>query len=174
MTFAAPLLPYITAGSALLSGFTQMQQASYQAAVANSNADLMAQQAQRETFAANQDIADQDADARAQVAALVSQMSASGINANSGSMLARSVSAESLAVRDRERLALKRDVQLENTKRQESTFRAEARASRRAGRLGLLGSFLSVPASYLSGASMLNDYNRGRMTLSTPSYMGGR
>lgn len=170
MAFAAPILPYLMAGSAALSGISQMQNANYQSAVATQNAALLEQQAERETFAANQDIADQDVAARAQIAEMMAQMDASGINSGTGSMLFRRAGVESLATRDRERLGVKRDNQLENTRRQAASSRAEAKALKRSGRLGLLSTILSVPTSYLSGSSMLNEFNRGRMALTAPSY----
>jgi hypothetical protein len=142
--------------------------------VATQNANLLKEQAQRETFAANQDIADQDQSARAEIAAMVAQMDASGINSSTGSMMLKRVGAQSLATRDRERLSVKRDVQLENTKRQEAAQRAEARALKRGAGLGLLGTFLNVGTSFLSGATMVNEYNKGRLALTQPNYGGGR
>lgn len=166
----APIIPYLTAGASLVSGIAQMQNASYQSAVASQNAKLLEAQAQREAFAANQDLADNDTAARAQIAELMAEMDASGINSTSGSMLLRRAGVESLATRDRERLSLKRDIGLENTKRQAAGQRAEASSLKRAGKLGLLSTILSVPTSFLSSSSMLNDYNKGRMKLSSPSY----
>ena len=161
------------AGSAAVSGISAMQNASYQSAVAEQNSRLLTMQAERENFAANQDIADRDADARSQIAGLMAQMDASGINSGTGSMLFRRAGAESLATRDRERLIQKRDQALENTNRQASGLRSEAAAQKSAGKLGMLSSFLSVPTSFLSGASMLNQYNQGRLTLSSPSTVKG-
>ena len=161
------------AGSAAVSGISAMQNASYQSAVAEQNSRLLTMQAERENLAANQDIADRDSDARAQIAGLMAQMDASGINSGTGSMLFRRAGAESLATRDRERLIQKRDQALENTNRQASGLRAEASALKSAGKLGMLSSFLSVPTSFLSGSSMLNQYNQGRLTLSSPSTVRG-
>lgn len=174
MAFLAPIAPYLMAGSALVSGVSQYQNSQYQAEVATQNAELLKETAQRETFAANQDIADNDQDARAAIADMMAQMDASGINSSTGSMMFRRAGAESLAKRDRERLGQKRDIQLENTKRQEASQRAEAKAAKRAGRLGLLSTALSVGTSFLSGSTMLNEYNKGRMALTAPNYGGGR
>lgn len=173
MAFLAPLAPYLMAGSALVSGVSQMQNTSYQAAVATQNADLLAQQAQRETFAANQDIADQDVAARAEIANMMAQMDASGINSTTGSMMFRRAGAESLANRDRERLGQKRDIQLENTKRQEASTRAEASALRKSKGLNLLSTVIGAGTSFLSGATMVNEFNKGRMALTSPSYARG-
>jgi hypothetical protein len=170
MAVLAPLAPYLMAGSTAVSGLAQMQNSNYQAAVATQNADLLRQQTERETFAANQDIADQDVAARGEIADLVAQMGSSGINANTGSLMFRRAGAEFLVARDRERLGQKRDIALENGKRQEASQRAEAKALKRSGRLALLGTAINAGSSFLSGATMLNDYNRGRMALTAPNY----
>lgn len=170
MAALAPLAPYLMAGSALVGGIAQYQNAQYQAAVATQNAALLEEQAQRETFAANQDIQDQDQSARAEIANMLAQMDASGINSTTGSMMLRRAGAESLAKRDRERLSQKRDIQDENTRRQAASERASAKASKRAGKLGLLSTALNVGTSWLSGATMVNEYNKGRLALNSPSY----
>lgn len=174
MAFLAPLAPYLMAGSALVSGVSQYQNAQYQSAVATQNADLMKQQAEREVFAANQDIADQDQSARGEIADMVAQMDASGINSSTGSLLFRRAGVASLAHRDRERLSQKRDIQLENTKRSEASQRAEAKAIKRSAKLGLLSTALNVGTSYLSGATMVNEYNQSRLALTSPNYGGSR
>lgn len=173
MAFLAPIAPYLMAGASLVSGISQYQNTQYQSAVATQNADLLKEQAQRETFAANQDIADNDTSARAEIAEMLAQMDASGINSSTGSMMFRRAGAESLAARDRARLGQKRDIALENTKRQEAQQRAEAKALKRAGRLGLLSTALGVGTSWLSGATMVNEFNKGRLALTNPSYLGG-
>jgi hypothetical protein len=160
------------AGATAVSGISQYQDAQYQSAIATQNANLLAKQAQNETFAANQDMLDKDADAKAGIADLMAQMAASGINASSGTLLMRRAGVESLALRDRERLGQKRDIQLENTKRQEASMRAEAKAAKKAGKLGLLSTVLGVGTSWLSGASMVNEYNKGRLALTNNSAGG--
>lgn len=172
MAFLAPIAPYFMAGATAVSGIAQYQNSQYQAQVATNNANLLAQQAERETFAANQDIQDQDTGARAEIAHMLAQMDASGINSSTGTMMFRRAGAESLAVRDRERLGLKRDVALENTKRQEAAQRAEAKAAKRAGKLGLLSSVVGVGTSFLSGSTMVNEFLKGRMTLDGNSVGG--
>lgn len=173
MAFLAPLAPYLMAGSAVVSGVSQMQNASYQSALATQNANILKEQASRETFAANQDIADQDLAARAEIADLVAQMGASGIDATTGSLMMRRSGANFLAARDRERLGQKRDVNLENTLQQVASQKAEAKALKRSGKLALLGTAISAGTSFLSGATMLNDYNRGRLALTEPNFGRG-
>lgn len=173
MAFLAPIAPYLMAGSALVGGMAQYQNMQYQSAIASHNAAMLEQQAQREVFAANQDIADQDQSARAEIANMLAQMDASGINSTTGSMMMRRAGVESLATRDRERLGQKRDIQLENTRTQASVQRSEASAAKKAGRLGLLSTALNVGTSFLSGATMVNEYNKSRLALNAPNY-GGR
>lgn len=172
MAQLVPLLPYAMAAGTAVAGIGAYNNSMYQAEVATQNANLLAQQAEREVFAANQDMQDQDQGARAEIAEMLSGMSASGLTSTSGSMMMRRAGAESLVLRDRERLALKRDNQLENTKRQEASMRAEAKASKKSAKLGALATALSIPTSFLSGASMVNEFNKGRLALSSPSYMG--
>ena len=172
MAVLAPIAPYLMAASTVVSGISQYQNAQYQSAVATQNAALLEEQATRETFAANQDIADQDQAARAEIADMLAQMDASGINSSTGSMMFKRAGMESLAARDRARLGQKRDINLENTKRQAAQQRAEAKALKKAGKLGLLSTALDVGTSYLSGATMVNEYNKGRLALSNPSHMG--
>lgn len=172
MSFAVPFIPYIMAGAAAVSGIAQYQNSQYQAAVATNNANLMAQTAQREQDAANLDMQDKDLAAKSQIAELMANMDASGLVSTTGSMMLRTKGARDLATRDRERLAQKRDVQFENRKREESAYRAEASAAKKAGRLGLLTSVLSIPTSFLSGASLVNEYTTGRLALTNPSVVG--
>lgn len=174
MAVLAPAMPFISAGATLLGGMSANRDARYQAAVGMKNAQLLDEQALRENFAASQDIEDQDVSARAEVADMLSQFAASGLSASSGSFVMRQAGAALLAKRDRQRLGQKKDVQLANTRNQVSTMRSEAEATRRGGRTSLLSTALAVPTSYLSGASMVNEYTRGRLSLSSPSYAGAR
>lgn len=171
MSFAAPIIPLAMAVSSAISGVSGLQAAQYQGAVARANAQAAEETAKREVAAANQDMQDRDLAARAEIDSMLSQMSASGLSAKSGSMLMRRAASADLATRDRERLAQKRDINLKNTLQQAETYRAEAQQTDTAGKIGLLSSFLSVPASYLSGSSMVSNYNLGRMSLQSPSYM---
>lgn len=169
MAFAVPAIPYIMAGASALGAIGQYQSSMYQAAVLQNNANLTAETAVREKHAADLDMQDKDQAARAQVAELMSTMDASGLTSTSGTMLSRRAGAYHLAGRDRDRLAQKRDIQFENRKREEQGLRNEAAATKKAGRLGALTSLLSIPTSWLSGASMVNQYTTGRMGLSNPT-----
>lgn len=172
MAALAPLAPYVMAAGTAFSTISEMGSMKYQAAVAQNNANMMAETALRERHAADQDMQQKDGDARAEIAAMMSEMDASGLNSSSGSMLMRRAGAESLASRDRERLGQKRDTQFENTKRQEESYRAEAKALKKRRGMAALTGLLTVPTSFLSGASMLNQYTAGRMGLENASIVG--
>jgi len=171
MAFVAPLIPYITAGATALSGLQAMQASQYQGAVARANAEAASETARRELTAANLDMQDKDLAARDQLDNMLAGMAASGLSTNSGSMLLRRTAGERLATQDRERLALKRDINFKNTKQQQASYADEASALNQSSGVNLLSSFLAVPTSYLSGASMVSNYNLGRMSLESPSYM---
>ena len=168
MAAVVPYIPYAMAGASAVSGIASYQSSQYQAAVLQNNANTVAMNAEREQHAANLDMQDKDISARAQIANLMAEMDASGLTATSGSMLSRRASMETLAARDRERLGQKRDIQFENSKREEASLRSEAKAAKKMGKLGLLSTMLSVPTSWLSGASMVNQYTQGRMGLTNP------
>lgn len=169
MAFMAPVLPWLAAGSAVVGGISQMQSAQYQAAVAQNNANILEENAARERAAAAEDMQSKDMDARAQVAALMADMDASGLSADSGSFLRRRSGAQWLAGRDRERLERKADTSVRNTKQEAASYRAEAKALKKGGFLSFLTTAFNAGSSYLSGASMLNEYKAGQLQLSNPS-----
>lgn len=172
MAFMAAAAPFISAGATALGVLQSVQAANYSAKVAANNAKLAEQTAQRETFAANQDMLARDQDAGAAIAELQAGMDASGIRSGSGSMLLRRRSVEELATRDRENLALKRDTNLENRKNEAAGYQAEASAHRSGAFLSGLAGLASVPTSFLSTASMVNDYRRSLLRSSRPSISG--
>ncbi len=169
MSFMAPALPWIMAGSAALSGVAQMQSANYQAAVAQNNANIVAENAARERAAAAEDMQGKDLDARAQIAAMLADMDASGISSTSGSFLRRKSGAFWMAGRDRERLEKKADTQVRNSLQEAEGYRAEAKAAKGSKPFTFLSTILNAGTSYLSGASMLNEYRAGQLQLTNPS-----
>lgn len=172
MSFVAPALPYISAIGSALGAYGGYQAAQYQSAVAAANAQAAQNNAARERYAADQDMLDKDSDARRTIGELVAQMSASGLAAGQGTMLLRRTGLQALADRDRERLAQKRDINFENRMQEAAAFKAQAKAASSSARMSLIGGLLSVPASYLSGSSMLNDYRRSQYALTRPSIQG--
>lgn len=163
-------LPFIMAAGTAVSAYSEYQAAKYQAAVAENNANLMQQNMTNENFAAAQDMMDRDLAARSEMAAAIAEMGASGLSADSGSMLLRRRSLSELADRDRERLGLKRETQLENNRMQVGALRSEAKQIRRMAKMGLITAPLKIATSYLSGASSVNQYNTSSAGLSAPSY----
>lgn len=153
-------VPYLMAAGAALSTVQQVNTANYQAAVAANNAAIATENAQRETLAANKDMAARDRDAAAALADLTAQMNASGINSSNGTKMLQRRSLEQLATTDRENLAAKRDANLENRLQEAASYSAESKAYKRGATMSLLTGMLSVPTSYLSGASMVGNYNK--------------
>lgn len=165
-------LPFIMAAGTAIGGVTSYMSSQYQAQVAENNATIAGDAAVRNVFNENQDMQAKDIAARQEIAALVADMGASGLDANSGSKLLQRRSLADLATQDRTRLAANRDVNLKNKLQEQAAYKAEARSSRTAGMFGLLTTALQVPTSYLSGATSLNNYRRSALALTNPSYVG--
>lgn len=163
-------VPYISAGASVLSGLSAMQQANYQAAVQARNAKLMEENAARTAAAAQADMADRDRQAAGEIASIEAAMSASGLDAGSGSMMLRRRGLTDLADRDRERLAVKRDTEVRNMMQQAAGLKAEAGALSSSAKWGWLTTGASALGSYLSGAEMVNNYNAKRSGLNILSY----
>lgn len=165
MAVAAPFMPFIMAAGTAFSAISQYQAGKYQAAVASKNAEIMDKRASDENFAMAEDMQGRDQEASAQIAELVAEQAASGVDINSGTALLRRRSLQNLASRDRSRLARQKETQLLNNKQSAAGLRAEAAAAKQGATMSLVGGLLETPASYLSGAKMYNDYqyNRGSM-----------
>lgn len=168
MSFMAPMLPWLMAGSAALSGVQAMQAQKYQSAVAARNAQIESENLKRERLAAAEDMMQRDQSASAEMAAVMAELDASGISTDSGSFLRRKTSMQRLADRDRQRLAAKVDTQTQNSNERIAGFQAESAAAK-PGAMGFLSTVLNVGTSYLSGASMYNNYKTGQMNLQNSS-----
>lgn len=166
-------LPYALAASTALGGVMQYSNAQYQARVASNNAAAVERNAAAKLQAANEDMRDKDRGAAAELADLAAAAAASGLDASSGTMLLRRTSVESLAARDRERLATRRDTELSNAKTEAAQLRAQSKQLKLGATIGLLTTVASAGTSYLSGATMLNDYAKGASVLGAPSFTGG-
>lgn len=167
-------LPFIMMGASAIQGIGQMQQMSYQAAVANKNAEIAQHNTETEKFAADQDMMDRDIEAGAQIGEMVSSMGASGLSGSTGSMLLRRNSLADMAARDRERLALKRDTNVENGLREVEGFRAEAKSIKKARTMAGISTLMSMGTSYLSGSKMVRDYKTSGASMTAPSISRGR
>lgn len=160
MAVAAPFIPWIMAAGTAFSVVSGIQAANYQAKVAENNAKISEENAIRETAAANKDAQSRDINAMQTIAELQAEMDASGLNSSSGTMLLRRRSVEELATSDRENLAAKKEANLTNRKNEAASYRAEGKAAKKAGVVNAIGGVLSIPTSYLSGATMVNDFNK--------------
>lgn len=163
-------LPFIMMAGTAVSAYGEYQAAKYQSAIVEHNANLMQENMERENFAASQDMMDRDLAARAEMAEVIANMGASGLSADSGSMLLRRRSLSELADRDRQRLGEKKDTQNQNYRDQIGSARVEAKQMRSAAKTNLLMTPIKMATSYLSGASMVNQYNTSAAGLSAPSY----
>ena len=147
-----------TAASAIggvVSTISQMQAASYQAAVAERNAQLMDQNARTEIQRAQSETVDEAEAARAQIGQLVAAQSASGISMQTGSPLIRRRGAERLAQRDAVRIRSDANVQAENMMRQGADYRAEASMARSRRGATMLSGVLDVGSSIVGGARQI-------------------
>jgi hypothetical protein len=167
-------LPFIMMAGSAMQGIGQMQQMSYQSAVAENNAKIAQHNTETEKFAADQDMMDRDIQAGAQIGELISSMGASGLSGNTGSMLLRRNSLSDMAARDRERLAQKRDVNVENGLREVESYRSEAKSLKSAKSMVGLSTILNMGTSYLSGSKMVRDYKTSGASMTAPSIARGR
>lgn len=172
MAFMAAAAPWISATGTALGVIQQVQAANYQAAVAKAGAETAEENARRETLAANRDMMARDQEAGAAIAELQAGMDASGIRSGNGTMLLRRRGVEELAARDRENLAEKRDTNIRNRQREAAGLLAEASAYKSGAFLSALGGLASIPGSYLSTATTVNDYTRSLLRSSKPSISG--
>ena len=172
MAFMAAAAPWISAGATALGVIQQVQAARYQSALATAGAANAEENARRETLAASKDMMARDQEAGAAIADLQAGMDASGIRSGNGTMLLRRRSVEELAARDRENLAEKRDTNIRNRMQEAAGLRGEASAYKSGAFLSALSGMASIPGSYLSTASMVNDYRRSTLRSSRPSISG--
>lgn len=165
MAFMAPIMPYVMAAGTAFSAVSQYQAGKYQAAVASQNAKIMDKRAESENFALSQDVQGRDQEAKAQIAELIAEQAASGVDIGKGTALLRRTSLQRLAGRDRQRLTESQTNTLMNNKQAAASYRAEASAAKQGAKMALAGGLLEIPSSYLSGAKMYNEYkyNAGMM-----------
>lgn len=172
MAFMMAAAPYISAAGTAMGVLGQIQAANAQASIASQNAAIERQNAIDETVAMNRDMLARDQEAAGSIAELQASMDASGITSGSGSMLLKRKSLEQLAARDRENLAAKRDANLQNRLQSAAGLGSQARAYKSGAFLSALGGMANIGTSYLSTATMVNDYKRSTLRSSNPSIMG--
>jgi len=172
MQAAVAALPWLSAGASVLSGITQMQTQKYQAAVTARNSEIAAANTAKEAAASAEDMAQRDRDATAQIAEMSAAMDASGLATGGGTMLLRRRGLESLADRDRERLASKRATAIEDGMQQSASLSADAAAMRGASKFGFFTTAMSGLTSYLSGAETLDKFRTNQSRQYTLSHQG--
>ena len=160
MAVLAPFIPYITAAGTALSVVSGIQASNYQAKVAANNAKIAETNMAKETLAANQDMQTRDVNAMQTIADLQTSMDASGISSTSGTMMLRRRSVEELATSDREKLAEKSATNIANRKAEIAGYQADASAYSSAAAISSITGALSIPSSFLSGATMVNNFKK--------------
>ena len=153
-----------TTASAVVGGIAAISAASYKAKVAQNNATIATQNAERtrfETQVANQE---QDQAAKADIGQLLASGGASG---GVGSMGLRRKSAEELSARDRAYTTYAGETRAAGFQQQANDFTSSASAARSEGVFGALGAGLDIGGSLVSGASTVNPATASRITGST-------
>jgi hypothetical protein len=157
----------VTTASAVVGGIAAISSARYQSQVAQNNATIATQNAERtrfETQVANQE---QDQAAKADIGQLLASGGASGLALGVGSMGLRRKSAEQLAARDRAYTDYAGATRAAGFEQQANDFTASASAARSEGVFGALGAGLDIGGSLISGASTVNPATASRITGST-------
>jgi hypothetical protein len=157
----------VTTASAVVGGIAAISSARYQSQVAQNNATIATQNAERtrfETQVANQE---QDQAAKADIGQLLASGGASGLALGVGSMGLRRKSAEQLAARDRAYTDYAGATRAAGFEQQSNDFTASASAARSEGIFGALGAGLDIGGSLISGASTVNPATASRITGST-------
>ena len=156
-----------TTASAVVGGIAAISAASYKAKVAQNNATIATQNAERtrfETQVANQE---QDQAAKADIGQLLASGGASGLALGVGSMGLRRKSAEELSARDRAYTTYAGETRAAGFQQQANDFTSSASAARSEGVFGALGAGLDIGGSLVSGASTVNPATASRITGST-------
>lgn len=153
-----------TVASAVVGGVAAVSSANYKSQVAQNNATIASNNAERsrnEAAAANQR---QDQEAKADIGALLAQGGASGLSLGVGSMGLRRKSAEQLAARDRGYTTYAGETRAAGFEQQASDFKAEASAEKRAGVFNAVGAGIDITSSLISGAPSVNPATASRIT----------
>lgn len=157
MSFLAGLAPILgtafsVAGS-LVSGFSAMSAANYQAKVAAMNAQIAEDNAKRAVTRSAVEAQDQDALTRAMLGEQEAIQSASGVSlASRSSVLTRKAAAE-LGRRDALNVRQAGELEAYGYRTDAMNMRAQGALAKMEGRNALLGSFLGAGASLVGGAN---------------------
>lgn len=142
----------------LVGGITGMMQASYQAKVADANAEIAQQNADRAVAVAAIDAEDSDFQTKALLGEQEVAQGASGVSLSGKSQILTRTSARKLGRRDSLNIIQAGDVERYNYETQKMNFKAEGKAAKMSGIAGLIGGAMSTMgniASLGSGASLV-------------------
>ena len=142
----------VSAVGTVVGTMANMQAASYQAAVAARNAEIMEMNARREIDRAQVETQDYGEKAREQIGALIASQGASGISLQSGSPLLRQRSAERLAQRDAFRLRSDTELAAERMRQGAADSRADAEMARSRRSFSLLSGIFDTGSTLIGGA----------------------
>ena len=142
----------VSAVGTVVGTMANMQAASYQAAVAARNAEIMEMNARREIDRAQVETQDYGEKAREQIGALIASQGASGISLQSGSPMLRQRSAERLAQRDAFRLRSDTELAAERMRQGAADARADAEMARSRRSFSLLSGIFDTGSTLIGGA----------------------
>lgn len=156
MSFLTPILmsqisTVMSVVGSAVSAMSAMQQASYQAAVAQRNQQLMEQNARAEIENTQREQADWGVSAQGQLGQLAAELAASGVRGGSAAM--RQSGAGLLARRDSERIGEEGRVRADANYQAAADQGAQAAQARRAGGFALFSGGLNMLSSYISGST---------------------
>lgn len=142
--------------SSIFGTISNMQAASYQAAVAERNQRLAEENARKAVEASQTEAQDWGESARQQLGNMVAELSSSGARMGTGSSLLQRRGAESLSRRDASRIREAGNVRSDAASQQAADFSAEATQSRNRAGFALFSGGLGALDSFVSGATRIN------------------
>ncbi len=145
------------------SGIAGMQQAQYQAEIAEMNAEIERNNADRVRDAAQIEQQQADIDTAGLLGQQFAAQSASGIDVGSRSHLGARKAARALGRRDALNIRHAAEVEATDRLNQASAFDASASAHRSAGRSAIVSSFIGGAGSLIGSASSVSPFARRRI-----------
>lgn len=146
---------FIGVASSVVGAVSGIQASNAQAAVAERNSIVMAENARKlaeQNQQNNMDLADQQAAEKGQALA---EMGASGLDAATGSSALQSAALARLARRDQNRTAVEGTNNVEQAKQGAADFHNQALQTKQAGRMQLFGNIAGGFDSYISSSTAI-------------------
>lgn len=150
MAFGIPLAVALTAGSALFTGFTAIQQGNYQAAVAKNNADYASRNAALAVEASQKEAMRSDQDHRAAIGEALAAQSASGLDILGRTQLQTRQATRRAGINSALDIRQEGTAQGRRFQQESANFLAEASSAKRQGIVSAIGAGLGA-ASTISG-----------------------